>query len=344
MLACHMRDVTVAVVIVSYKSAAIAIESLRSVQAERSTAGLDIRAVVVDNASGDHPQIARAVAENGWSSWVTAVLAPRNGGFAYGNNLGIRQALESAPVDYVYLLNPDTQVRPGAVGTLVRFLDSQPETGIAGSSFENEDGSEWPIAFRFPSLVSELAQALGFGPVMRLLDRWAVARVMSPAAQQQVDWICGASMMIRRAVIDAIGGLDEGYFLYFEETDFCLRARRAGFQTWYVPQSRVMHIGGQSTGVTERNAAPKRLPAYWFDSRRRYFAKAFGIGHAMAIDLVVLAAYPLGCLKRFVLRQGDEAVPHYYRDFVRGSVLRARNRNLQPLDGSPQLSRRTRSA
>ena len=318
-----MPDVTVAVIIVSYRSAGLAIESLRSLQAERAAAGLAIRAVVIDNASGDFPQISRAVEENGWGSWVTTVLAAHNGGFAYGNNLGVRHALQSGPVDYLYLLNPDTQVRPGAIATLVRFLESQPRIGIAGSSFENADGSEWPIAFRFPSLLSELSQALAFGPLIRLLDQWAVAKHMSQGMPQQVDWICGASMMIRTAVFEAIGGLDEGYFLYFEETDFCLRAQRAGFQTWYVPESRVMHVGGQSTGVTERNTAPKRLPGYWFDSRRRYFTKAFGIAHAAAIDLVVLVTYPLGWLKRLALRQRHESVPHYYRDFIRGSVLNA---------------------
>lgn len=323
-----MPEVSVAVVIVSYRSARLAIESLRSLQTERSAGGLRIRAIVVDNASGDHPQISRAVAENGWDSWATCLLAPRNGGFAYGNNLGIRHALASGPADYLYLLNPDTQVRAGAIGTLVRFLESHPQIGIAGSSFENQDGSEWPMAFRFPTLVSELTQAVGFGPLTRLLERWAVARQMSPVAQQ-VDWICGASMMIRAAVIAAVGGLDESYFLYFEETDFCLRARRAGFPTWYVPQSRVMHVGGQSTGVTERNIAPRRLPDYWFASRRRYFTKAFGLRHAMAIDAVVLASYPLGWLKHCVLRQLRKTTPHYYRDFIRGSVLRTKNRLLR---------------
>jgi N-acetylglucosaminyl-diphospho-decaprenol L-rhamnosyltransferase len=341
---CDMPDVTVTAVIVSYRSAQLAIDSLSSVAQERSAAGLSVRAVVVDNASGDFPYISRAVEENGWASWVTVLLAPRNGGFAYGNNMGIRHALKSGPVDYVYLLNPDTRVRPGAIGALVRFLESHREVGIAGSSFENQDGSEWPIAFRFPSLVSELSQALGLGPVIRLLDRWAVARHMSQSEEQQVDWICGASMMIRAAVLDAIGGLDERYFLYFEETDFCLRARRAGFATWYVPQSRVMHIGGQSTGVTERNTAPKRLPAYWFDSRRRYFARAFGAGYAMATDLIVLAAYPIGWLKRLALRQRHKSIPHYYRDFIRGSVLRARNRNFEPPAPSAGLSQRPRRA
>src|SRR5579872_5666244 len=125
-----MRKLTVAVVIVSYRSAVLTIECLRSLVAERSEESLSIRAIVIDNASGDHPLIAHAIEENGWGSWVTAVLAPRNGGFAYGNNLGIRHALQGGPLDYVYLLNPDTQVRPGAIATLVRFLEDQPQVGI----------------------------------------------------------------------------------------------------------------------------------------------------------------------------------------------------------------------
>ena len=92
-------------------------------------------------------------------------------------------------------------------------------------------------------------------------------------AEQPIDWVSGASTMMRRTAIDSIGGFDENYFLYFEETDFCLRAKRAGFTTWYVPQSRVVHIAGQSTKLMERETLPRRLPAYWFESRRRYQAK-----------------------------------------------------------------------
>src|ERR1700724_1507943 len=119
-----MPGLDIAVIIVTFRSAELAIESLRSVDAERSTAGLNIRAVVVDNASGDLPTIAAAVAANGWSAWVTCVLAPANGGFAYGNNLGIQQAYAVGRPAYVQLLNPDAQVRPGAIGSLVQFLEA----------------------------------------------------------------------------------------------------------------------------------------------------------------------------------------------------------------------------
>ena len=314
-----MKEPGVSIVIVTFRSAQLTVDCLRSIEKERRASGLRIRAIVVDNDSGDLPVISRAIAANAWSSWASAFSAPTNGGFACGNNLGIRAALAARSADYVLLLNPDTEVRPLAIATLARFLAARADVGIVGSSFENLDGSNWPIAFRFPSLCSELAQALDIGPVTRMLGRWAVARTMTASAR--VDWICGAAMMIRPEVFRAIGGLDENYFLYFEETDFCLRARRAGFATWYVRESRVMHIGGQSTGVTERNGRPKRLPAYWFESRRRYFTVALGPGRALAADLIVLLAYPLGWLKRRALGRANSSIPCYWRDLARAGVL-----------------------
>jgi N-acetylglucosaminyl-diphospho-decaprenol L-rhamnosyltransferase len=327
-----MTDLDIAVVIVTYKSAQLTINSVSSLQAERATPGLRIRVIVVDNASGDIDAIARAVGENDWSSWVTLIAAPMNGGFAYGNNLGIQRAYEGGRPRYVYLLNPDTEVRRGAVGSLVSFLEAHTEVAIAGSSIENPDGSDWPIAFRFPTLLSEVSGGLKMGLVTRFLSRWEVAQRMSKTPQP-VDWICGASMMIRPSLLTAIGGFDENYFLYFEETDFCFRAKQAGYSTWYVPESRIMHIVGQSTKVTERTSRPKRLPAYWFESRRRYFAVSFGVGRAMAIDMVALLAYSLGWLKRLALRRTHTAVPHLIRDLFQHSVLWPSNRKFPPVRG-----------
>lgn len=322
-----VRTLDIAVVIVTYKSAQLAIECLKSLLAEQTT-GLHIRAIVVDNASGDMPQIAQAVEQFGWSSWVTLITAPRNGGFSYGNNLGIERAYASGTPSYVYLLNPDAQVRPGAIGSLVRFLDAHPEVGIAGSSFESLDGTDWPIAFRFPNLLGEVNQGLEFGLVTWLLEPWTTVRYMKKS-NEPVDWICGASMMIRPEVFAAIGGLDENFFLFFEETDFCRRAGLAGFSTWYVPESRVMHIGGHSTAKTDTNYS--RLQPYWFESRRRYFAVTFGVGQAMAIDVVAVLAYSLGSLKRAVLRRRHTSIPYFIRDLIRHSVLWRRNRKFPPV-------------
>ena len=159
-------------------------------------------------------------------------------------------------------------------------------------------------------MLSELDVRLEFGLVTRLVRPWVVPRVMAKTPQP-VDWVSGASMMIRPSVFAAIGGLDENYFLYFEETDFCYRAKQAGYSTWYVPESRVMHIGGQSTRVTERNAAPKRIPHYWFESRRRYFVVTHGVQRAMIIDIVALFAHSLGWLKRILLFRTRTANPEF---------------------------------
>jgi len=105
-----------------------------------------------------------------------------------------------------------------------------------------------------------------------------------PDQATEVDWVAGASILVRREVFDAIGLIDEGYFLYFEEVDFLLRAKRAGFRTFYVPTSRVIHHMGASTGVTDEKQPPRRLPSYWFDSRRRYFLKNHGMAHALLAD------------------------------------------------------------
>jgi len=320
----------VTVIIVTYRTAALTIACLNSLVAERATPGISLRAVVVDNASGDAPSIGAAIDRQGWGSWVKLVEAPRNGGFAYGNNLGVAHACAERPPDYFHMLNPDTVVRPGAIRFLVEFLEGHPDVGIAGSSFESADGSGWPIAFRFPSLLSELETGLKLGIVSRVLKPWAVARIMGSEAQQ-IDWGAGASMMVRRALLDRIGGLDESYFLFFEETEFCWRAKRAGYSMWYVPKSRVMHIAGQSTKLDERNAALKRLPAYWFESRRRYFMTTRGFVGALFIDLTAIFANALGSFRLILQGRRDRVVPHYVADLWRHSVVHRRNRVLDPI-------------
>jgi N-acetylglucosaminyl-diphospho-decaprenol L-rhamnosyltransferase len=321
------REIQVAVIIVTYKSAKLTIETLRSLAAERSDPEQFVTAVVVDNASGDFPAIAEAVERLQWRDWVTLVAAPKNGGFAYGNNLGVESACQSGNPSYFYLLNPDTQVRPGAIRALVRFLESHADAGVVGSGVDDLNGQDWPIAFRFPSLMGELIQGINLGLISDVLGRWATVRYM-PRRNQVVDWVSGASMMIRPGAYRAIGGLDEKYFLYFEETDFCRRARRAGYSTWYVPEGRVMHIGGQSTALAPNSI--ERRPAYWFESRRRYFAVTFGIPCAMAIDVVAIAAHAVGVAKRSIRRQPQSDVPYFVRDLVRHSILWKRNRNIQP--------------
>lgn len=310
----------VAIIIVTFKTAHLTIDCLHSIAAERTTCDLNITVTVVDNSHVDFPIIEEEIRSNNWSSWIKLVSPPTNGGFAYGNNFGARIACSNQSPKHIYLLNPDTVVRKGAITALVNFLEKRPEVGIAGSGLENPDGTDWPFAFRFPTIMSEIEQGLGFGLATRFLRPWVIARTMGKS-EQQIDWVPGASMMIRRSTFDAIYGLDEGYFLYFEETDLCFRAREKGFQTWYVPDSRVMHIAGQSTKVTERDSKPQRLPAYWFESRRRFFIRSYGRIYAAITDIAALAARSLGKIKHLLAGQRDREIPYFISDLLRHSAF-----------------------
>ena len=260
------------VVILNYRTPDLTIDCLRSLVSEvQSLPGTQV--VVSDNDSGDGSveKIGAAIATEGWGDWVSLLPLDRNGGFAFGNNAVIRSALKSTnPPPYFLLLNPDTVVHPGALKALVEFMNDRPDVGIAGSRLEDPDGKVQHSAFRFPNILSELDFGLRLGLVSKLLSRWLVVPPISEEVCQ-ADWLSGASIMIRREVFESVGLLDEQYFMYFEEVDFCLQASRSGWSCWYVPESRVVHLVGQSSGINKTKGLAKRLPSYWFDSRRYYF-------------------------------------------------------------------------
>jgi hypothetical protein len=306
------------VVIVNYRTADLTIDCLRSLRDE--VAGLPgTRVVVTDNASGDDSslRIRAAIENNGWSDWVTSQPLETNGGFASGNNAAIGPALKAAaPPEYVLLLNPDTIVRGGAISALIDFMEAHPAVGIAGSRLEHPDGTPQPAAFRFPTIVSEFEDGVRIGWISRLLANRRVAPP-PPANQCRAEWVAGASMIIRKAVFDAIGLLDERYFMYYEEVDFCRRASDAGWPCWYVPESRVVHLVGQSSGVTDSKLSRKRRPAYWFESRRRYFLTHCGRARTFLADLFWAAGFAQWRIRRAILAKPDPDPARLLTDFVR---------------------------
>ncbi len=309
------------VVIVNYKTPLRTIDCLNELSKEVDKIP-NTCVVVVDNDSQDDSCsiIDSHIKAQGWN-WAFALQAPKNGGYAYGNNYAIRQALESdSPPDYFHLLNPDTEVRENALVILKDFLEVHPKAGIAGGCFENPDGSLWQIAFRFPSILSEIDRGLKLGVVTKLLNNYIVPREMSDKAEQ-VDWLPGASMLVRKEVYQTVGLMDETYFLYYEETDFCLAANRAGWECWYVPESRVMHIAGDSTGVNSADTKPKRTPKYLFDSRRYYFSKNYSVFYAAFADIFWIACFALWRLRRKIQGKTDTDPPHLLSDSIKNSVF-----------------------
>jgi len=292
------------ILIVNYRTGPAVVECLRSLVGQCAAGRwLPQRygVIVLDSASGDGSAdvISAAIAGNVWGGWVRVVKLARNGGVAFANNAGIRIALGGGqdPPRYIMLLNPDTIVHRGAIEALVQFLDSHDRAGIAGSQLEDADGRAVSSARRRPSVLGELIEAARLNVLSRLLWRHVVPL---PPGQRPMrcDWVSGAAMMVRREVFEQVGLLYEGYFLYFEEVDFCDRARRCGWEVWHVSASRVMHLEGVATGVSR--GAIGRRPGYWYDSRRRYFLRQGGIARLLAADAAWAAGHTSLLLRRAV--------------------------------------------
>jgi GT2 family glycosyltransferase len=319
--------VKVVVSIVTWRAAGLTIACVESLAAELR-ASPDVRVVVVDNDSGDGTAeaIAAAVELQDLKGSVELIRSPVNGGFAAGNNVALRHALRRYPdFEFLLLLNPDTQVRPGVLGALVEFMRATPAAGIAGGRCEDPDGTPQECCFRFPGIVSEFSGQLRLGYFDKLVGNQLV-RMGAFEHPVESDWVSGAAMMIRRKVFDSIGYMDESYFLYFEETDFTLRAKRAGWQTWHVPMARVVHFVGQLTGVRHADERPKRLPAYWYESRRRYFLLNYGLVYSVAVDVAVILGNALWRIRRMLERKPQVDPPHWIRDLVsRGVLFRGRS-------------------
>jgi GT2 family glycosyltransferase len=318
--AAHDRAIVVA--LVNYCTPGLTIDCLRSLEQEVATLPGSY-VVVADNASpdGSGAQIADAIRDNAWSGWARVVPQPKNGGFSYGNNAVIREDRARAqPAPYVWLLNTDTIVRPGALRTLVAFLEQNPRAGIAGSRLEDPDTTRQCSAFRFHSIAGEFEGSLHNGLVSRLLRRWVMAPDL-PDHPQRFDWLSGASMLIRREVFDSIGLMDEAYFLYFEETDFCRRAADAGWSCWYVPESRVVHLVGKSTGVTDAAGRVRRRAPFWFESRRRYFVTHHGRLYAALADLSLAAGTALALVRDRLFGRPAAYPEKFLSDLARHSVV-----------------------
>jgi N-acetylglucosaminyl-diphospho-decaprenol L-rhamnosyltransferase len=300
--------------------------TLQSAEAARvAMAGIKGAITIVDNDSGDgsFERLSAEVARRGWRDGpcpVQVLQSGRNGGFGAGNNFGIRAGLPGGQrPDYAYILNSDAFPAPDAIRALLDHLQSHPATGFAGSFIHGTDGVPHRTAFRFPSIAGELEGAARFGPISRLLRGSIVAQPM-PTATTRVDWLAGASLMMRQSVLDQIGLFDETFFLYYEETDLCRRAAVAGWPTDYVLESRVAHIGSASTGMKTW----VRIPAFWLDSRRHYFTKNHGHIYAALATLAHVAGGLLWRARLLVQRKDRGDPPHFLRDLIGHAVKPAR--------------------
>ncbi|MFI5268580.1 MAG: glycosyltransferase family 2 protein [Chloroflexota bacterium] len=240
----------------------------------------DAEIVVVDNASGDGSvEMVRAEFPE-----VRLIANASNAGFGAANN----QALTDSEGRYVLFLNPDAEVRPGAIGRLLAFIDQRPRVACVGPKLLNPDGSTQPSRRSFPGVATAFVEStvlqrhLGG---LKALSRFY--RSGQPEDEpQKVDWLVGACLLVRRAALDEVGAFDERFFMYSEEMDLCYRFRRAGYEVWYVPEAEVLHheAASSSQDLFRRNVN-------FHESRYRFFRKHHGAAPALALRWFVFGTF-----------------------------------------------------
>jgi hypothetical protein len=251
-----MMDLSI--IIVNWNTKEYLLQCLDSVRGAGPTDSWET--IVVDNASSDGSE-AEAKKRFPGIQWLTNEI---NLGFATATNRGLRKARG----EYALLLNPDTRVREGAVETLVSFMDGHPEAGAAGAQLLNPDGSKQNSIANFPSLATELLN--------KNLLRWFFpgrfpGKERDYSMPMEVDSVIGACMIVRRKAIEQVGLLDEDYFLFLEETDWCYRMKKAGWKIFHVPDAGVYHLQGKSAEKEK-----KRARVEYYRSRYLYFRKHQG--------------------------------------------------------------------
>lgn len=318
------------VIVVNYQTAELAERCLQAVARERAT-GLNLSAIVVDGCSSDG-SVARLrsfINESGIGSWAELLPLNFNGGFGWANNQALLHRAEQVP-QYIYFLNPDTEVGPGAISALTQILREREEVAAVGSQLIEESGNPSASAFSFPSIGKEFVRGSQTFSLGRLLGLRPSVTELENAGP--VDWVSGASVLIRKDALQQTGLFDHGFFLYFEEVELMHRLKSLGWQIWLEPRSRVRHVGGAATGI-EETYTRRVKPSYWFDSRLRYFALTGGRFRAFLANMAWLTGYCIIGLPRLIVSPSSRkrTFPGELRGIVAAGLFP------QPDDYSPQI-------
>ena len=242
-------------------------------------AKLPLEVIVVD--SGSHDGSPEMLARE--FPWVQLAARSDNVGFPKGNNLGLARANGR----YLLLLNPDTVIIGNALQTMITYLERQPTVGALGPQLLNPDGSVQSSRRRFPRLLTAFFESTwlqGYAPNKLLHDYYVLDVADDETAV--VDWVMGACLLIRREVYEQVGDLDEDYFMYSEELDWCKRIKQAGWDVVYLPKAQIVHHIGKSSeqAVTYRHINYQR-------AKLRYFRKYHGRMAAAVLRVFLLMNY-----------------------------------------------------
>ena len=315
-----VNDSKLAVVIVNYRTSELTKRCLAALIGERKKLP-GLHAIVVDGGSGDVSveTLAAFLAAPGYSRWVELLSCPINGGFGWANNQAILTLMRKPdPPEFIYLLNPDAEVQPGAVPLMVGYLASHPEVGAVGSRLLDPDGSPAGSAFSFPTIRGEFARGATTRVIERILGVPPIA--IDATEARDVDWVTGASVILRVEALRQVGLFDEGFFLYNEEVELMWRMRKAGWAVATEPRSLVRHVAGAATGVSDRSTEARvepRKPAYLFRSRERFFGLTRGRAAAFGAYVAWLAGHAVWRLRRLLGVPIGKPADRQFRDHLK---------------------------
>lgn len=224
----------------------------------------DVEVIVVDGGSADD-SVAMVRAE---FPLVQLIAHPDNLGYTRGNNLGLR----AAQGRYLLVLNPDTEIIGDALAQMTTYLDAHPRIGLLGPQMRFADGKVQSTRRRFPTLATGFFESTWFQPLApRALLAHYYVRDAADDAVSEVDWVVGAALCVRREAYEQVGGLDEGFFMYSEELDWCRRMKAHGWQVVYYPPAQIIHHEAQSS-----TQVPAATHIRFNTSKIRYFRKYHG--------------------------------------------------------------------
>ena len=278
-------QVSLSIVIVNWNTRDLLFRCLVSVFANPPHTSFEV--IVVDNAS--HDQSVEMVRQH--FPQVRLIASDINAGFARSNNRGIAVSQGR----YILLLNPDTEVPVSALSRMVQFMETHQQVGVIGPKLVNPDGSFQASYAKFPTLFSEFSLMIGLA--RRVLGPYAPSPRPTPGEQpRSVDWVAGAALMARRASLEQVGLLDEDYFLYSEETDWCWRFWQNGWQVWYLPDVSVMHIGGASSRQRSVNSYVRLYAA-----KVLFFSKSYGAIQARCLRFMFFSVSAARLLTWYII-------------------------------------------
>jgi GT2 family glycosyltransferase len=214
--------------------------------------------------------------------------------------------MQAVEADHYLILNSDALLRPGFCREILAGAQAHPKAGLIVPRLEGETGEAQINCFRFPGIASEFIRGANSGPVARLLRTHEVALGLDPTPDQ-IEWASFACILLRGAMVREVGPMDEGYFLYFEDAEYCLRARRAGWGIARAPNAVAVHFRGGSGPVKTLVKARKRLPAYFYSSRTRFLYQAHGYHGLLAANFAWSLGRIIALLRRLGGRASDNA-------------------------------------